>query len=259
MITCRIDARKHGLTRGAISRRQRSLRRALQRLISGAGACYYPAVAPFSPLARISVGGKHMATQSQASVAKHESLIVRRATPADAEVCGRICFEAFGSIAGRHNFPQDFPAPEVSVRVLSTMFSNPGFFCVVAELNGRVIGSNCLDERTPIAGVGPITIDPAEQSRTAGRQLMQAVIARATERKFAGIRLVQAAYHNRSLSLYTKLGFVVREPLTCMKGSINKTLPGYQVRLAQPNDIPACNDLCTRVHGHGRGGELKDA
>jgi GNAT superfamily N-acetyltransferase len=201
-----------------------------------------------------------MATQSQASVPKHESVIVRRARAADAEACGRICFEAFGSIANRHNFPQDFPAPEVPVRVLSTMFSHPGFFCVVAELDGKAIGSNCLDERTPIAGVGPITIDPAVQNRAAGRQLMQAVMARASERKFAGTRLVQAAYHSRSLSLYAKLGFVVREPLACMQGpALQKTLPGYRVRPAQAGDLAACNDLCTRIHGHDRGGELSDA
>ena len=201
-----------------------------------------------------------MATQSQAFGPKHDSLVVRRATPADTDVCGRICYEAFGSLSTRHNFPSDFPGPEVPVRVFSTMFSHPGFFCVVAELNGKVIGSNCLDERTPIAGVGPITIDPAEQNRAAGRQLMQAVMARATERKFAGIRLVQAAYHSRSLSLYAKLGFVVREPLACMQGpAIQKTLPGYRVRAAQTGDLAACNDVCLRVHGHDRGGELSDA
>ncbi|HEY6904661.1 MAG TPA: GNAT family N-acetyltransferase, partial [Candidatus Acidoferrales bacterium] len=149
---------------------------------------------------------------------------------------------------------------EVPVGVLSTMFSHPGFFCVVAELNGKLIGSNCLDERTSIAGVGPITVDPAEQNRAAGRQLMQAVMARATERKFAGIRLVQAAYHNRSLSLYAKLGFVVREPLACMQGpAIQKNVPGYRVRQAQAGDLAACNELCLRVHGHDRGGELGDA
>jgi GNAT superfamily N-acetyltransferase len=201
-----------------------------------------------------------MATQSQAPVPKHESLVVRRATPADAEGCGKICFEAFASLSSRHNFPPDFPAPEVPRGVLSTMFSHPGFFCVVAEFNGRLIGSNCLDERTSIAGVGPISIDPAEQNRAAGRQLMEAVMARATERKFAGIRLVQAAYHNRSLSLYAKLGFVVREPLACMKGpAIQKTVPGYRVRAAQAGDLAACDDLCLRVHGHDRGGELSDA
>ncbi len=201
-----------------------------------------------------------MATQSEAFVAKHESLVVRRAKPADAEVCGRICYEAFGSLSARHNFPSDFPSPERPIGALSAMFSHPGFFCVVAEVNGKVIGSNCLDERTTIAGVGPISIDPAEQNRAAGRQLMEAVMARAVERKFAGIRLVQAAYHNRSLSLYAKLGFAVREPLACMQGSaIEKIPPGYRIRAAQAGDLAACDDLCLRVHGHDRGGELSDA
>jgi hypothetical protein len=33
---------------------------------------------------------------------------------------------------------------------------------------------------------------------------------RATDKGAPGIRLLQAAYHNRSLSLYTTLGFQVR-------------------------------------------------
>jgi len=199
-----------------------------------------------------------MAAQQQAFI-ENQAFVIRRATPADAEVCGRICFEAFGTLADKHNFPRDFPSPEIPIHVLSTMLSHPSFFCVVAEQDGKVIGSNCLDERTPIAGVGPITIDPGTQNRSVGRQLMQSVMSRAAERGFAGVRLVQAAYHNRSLSLYAKLGFVVREPLACMQGSIQKTPPGYGVRPAQPNDIGACNDLCMRTHGHDRGGELKDA
>jgi hypothetical protein len=195
-----------------------------------------------------------MAEQSQA-LGYEQSLLIRRAIPADADVCGRICFEAFRTLANHHNFPVDFPNSDVSVGVLLMMFSNPGFFCVVAEQDGKPIGSNCLDERSPIAGV-----DPAIQNRTAGRQLMQAVMTRAAERKFAGVRLVQAAYHSRSLSLYAKLGFVVREPLSCMQGpAIEKAPPGYRVRSAQPGDLAACNHLCLRIHGHDRGGELSDA
>jgi predicted N-acetyltransferase YhbS len=201
-----------------------------------------------------------MAAQPQSWIAENQSLVIRRATPADAEVCGRICFEAFGVLAEKHNFPNDFPSPEISEQVLSTMFSHPSFFCVVAEQNGKIIGSNCLDERTPIAGVGPITIDPGTQNHSAGRQLMQAVMVRAAERKFAGVRLVQAAYHNRSLSLYAKMGFAVREPLACMQGTpIQKTPLGYRVRVAETSDLDTCNDLCVRVHGHDRGGELNDA
>jgi predicted N-acetyltransferase YhbS len=195
-----------------------------------------------------------------ARVTENSSILIRRASPAEAEVCGRICFEAFGALAAHHNFPPDFPAPDVPIAVLSSLFSHPSFFCVVAEQGGKVIGSNCLDERTPIAGVGPITIGPAVQNKNVGRQLMQAVMMRATEQKFAGIRLVQAAYHNRSLSLYAKLGFVVREPLACMQGPpLQKTPPGYRVRPANPSDLRGCNDPCFRVHGHDRGGELSDA
>src|ERR1700679_3288410 len=156
---------------------------------------------------------------------KPQSLQIRRATAADAAACGKICFEAFSKVAAEHNFPPELPSPEMAIGVLSVMFAHPGFFCVVAEQDGKLIGSNCLDERTPIAGVGPITVDHAVQNRAAGRQLMQAVMSRAAERKFAGIRLVQAAYHNRSLSLYAKLGFVVREPLACMQGPAIQTTP----------------------------------
>jgi GNAT superfamily N-acetyltransferase len=201
-----------------------------------------------------------MAGQSQALNSSEQSLVIRKAIPADAETCGKICFEAFSALANHHSFPQDFPDAGVSIGLLSMMFSHPGFFGVVAEQGGRVVGSNCLDERTPIAGVGPITVDPVVQNRAAGRQLMQAVMTRAAERKFVGVRLIQAAYHNRSLSLYAKLGFVVREPLSCMQGpAIQKTPPGYRVRSAQAADLAACTDLCLRVHGHDRSGELNDA
>jgi GNAT superfamily N-acetyltransferase len=201
-----------------------------------------------------------MSAPSKTSMPEQQSVIVRRAVPADAEPCGKICFEAFGKLSAQHNFPADFPSIDFPIRILSMMFSHPAFFCVVAEREGRIIGSNCLDERTPIAGVGPITIDPGAQNRAVGRQLMQAVMQRATDRKFAGIRLVQAAYHNRSLSLYAKLGFVVREPLACMQGqAIRKPQSGYRVRPAQAHDLAACNELCLRVHGHNRAGELNEA
>src|SRR5207253_6515167 len=73
------------------------------------------------------------------------------------------------------------------------------------------ICSNFMDERNPIAGVGPITVDPAVQNMRVGRRLMDDVHQRAVQKAFAGVRLVQAAYHNRSLSLYAKLGYDVRD------------------------------------------------
>jgi hypothetical protein len=89
---------------------------------------------------------------------------------------------------------------------------------------------------------------------------MIAVMDRATERRFPGVRLVQAAFHNRSMSLYAKLGFDIREPLVVMQGPpIRQVLSGYSVRPAVSGDLEACNALSRRVHGHDRSGELSDA
>lgn len=188
------------------------------------------------------------------------NLTLRDAMPADAPACGRICYEAFKAIANEHNFPPDFPDAETAVGLLSIILQNRGFYGVVAELEGRIAGSNFLDERNPIAGLGPITVDPQVQNHGAGRRLMLALMQRSERRGFAGLRLVQAGYHRRSLSLYIKLGFDVREHLSCMQGpAINGTIPGYSVRPAAESDIEACNRLCVCVHGHHRGGELRDA
>jgi len=187
-------------------------------------------------------------------------ITLRRATPADAPASGAICYQAFFDINAAHNFPPDIPSPEHATGLLTMMFSHPGFYCVVAESDGRIIGSNCLDERSPIAGVGPITIETGAQNAGVGRKLMDAVLARATEKKFAGVRLLQAAFHNRSLSLYTKLGFDTREPISTMQGPpIQKPMDGFHVRAALESDLAACNRLCRKVHGHDRGGELADA
>ncbi len=188
------------------------------------------------------------------------AVTIRRATAQDAAACGLICYEAFHKINTDHNFPPDVPEPARGVGLLTQLFSHPGFYCVLAEVDGVIVGSNCLDERDAIAGVGPITIDPKVQNRGVGRKLMDAVLDRARERNFAGVRLVQAAFHSRSLSLYTTLGFDVCEPLSVFQGpAIKKTFEGFSVRPARPSDLEACNQVALRVHGHHRGGELADA
>jgi predicted N-acetyltransferase YhbS len=188
------------------------------------------------------------------------SLILRPGKPGDAEACGSICFEAFKAISSEHNFPWDLPSAEVGIGLMQGLLSNPGFYSVVAELDGKTVGSNFLDERGSIAGIGPITVDPTVQNQGTGRRLMLAVLERSAERRFAGVRLVQSAYHNRSLCLYTKLGFESREALSKIDGApLGIKFLGYDVRPATEVDVPRCNALCERIHGHHRGGELWNA
>jgi predicted N-acetyltransferase YhbS len=184
---------------------------------------------------------------------------LRAGKAADAEVCGNICYHAFKTISDQHNFPPDFPSPDIAVAVIRSLLSLPVVYSVAAESGGRILGSNFLWE-FEIAGVGPITVDPDAQNANVGRHLMKDVMDRAAEKGFAGVRLVQAAYHNRSLCLYTKLGFDTREPLSTMQGpAIKQAIPGYAVRPAAMEDLAACNALCRAVHGHDRGMELQGA
>ncbi len=185
---------------------------------------------------------------------------IRAAVPADAAACGRVFYDAFATLADHHRFPRDFPSVDIAIQVAGMLLSHPGFHGVVAEADGQFLGCNFVDLRSPIAGIGPIAVDPATQNQGVGRVLMQAVMERAQAQGAAGIRLAQAAYHNRSLCLYTRLGFQTRAPLSVLQGpALRLSFPGYDVRPAKQSDVAACNALCRTVHGFAREGEVTDA
>ena len=185
---------------------------------------------------------------------------IRPARQGDAARCGRIIFGAFQTLADQHGFPRDFPSVEAATGVASMLIATPGFHDFIAEDDQRIVGANFVDLRSRIAGVGPIAVDPTAQNRGIGRALMRAVMDDAEKENVAGLRLVQAAYHNRSLCLYTRMGFQTREPLSVIQGApLNIRFPGYEVRPATRADFEACNDLCQSVHGFDRALELKDA
>ncbi|HEY1962780.1 MAG TPA: GNAT family N-acetyltransferase [Rhizomicrobium sp.] len=187
-------------------------------------------------------------------------LSIRPAKKDDAETLGRICCEAFTAIANAHKFPPDFPTADHAIGLMKMMIGSAGTFGIVAEADGRIIGSNFMSDDDAIFGIGPITIDPKVQNSGAGAELMRAVLAHAEEKRAAGVRLVQAGYHMRSLSLYLKLGFDVREHLSCLQGKpLGERIEGYAVRPASPGDANAANALCRRVHGHDRAAQVAEA
>jgi GNAT superfamily N-acetyltransferase len=201
-----------------------------------------------------------MSAQIEAIQPPAIGLTVREAMPQDGDDCGRIFYDAFESIATRHNLPIEPASREFTRFMVGEMLANDGFVGLVADRGGEVLGSAFVDERAVIAGIGPVTVDPAAQDVGVGRALMQAVLQRERHRGAVGVRLVQTAYHYRSLALYTKLGFVVREPLSVIQGTPPVlSVPGLSVRPAREDDLAACNAVCARVHGHDRAGEFRDA
>jgi predicted N-acetyltransferase YhbS len=184
---------------------------------------------------------------------------LRPIEPADAEDAARVVYEAFARIHDRHRFARDFPTLEAAAGLIGSFIAHPSIWGVVAERDGRVVGSNFLDERGPIAGVGPITVDPAEQSAGVGRRLMQEVLERGAGA--AGIRLLQDAFNTQSLALYASLGFEVTEPVVVMGGTLRDAPAsgGAHVRPLTHDDLYACEQLQLAVHGFERTAELRDA
>ena len=142
--------------------------------------------------------------------------------------------------------------------MIGNWIAHPSVWGVVAEVDGQVVGSNFLDERDPIRGVGPITVDPTGQNAGVGRRLMEAVIERGKDAP--GIRLLQDGFHMRSLCLYESLGFDVKEPVAVTHGKPRSApVDGVEVRPLTEDDLEECGALCERVHGFARTDELRDA
>jgi predicted N-acetyltransferase YhbS len=181
--------------------------------------------------------------------------MIREITTSDSTECGRIMFEAFRDIADRHGFARDFPSVEAAVEFVESLIANPFIFGVVAENNGRVVGSNFLWEYDVVRGVGPLSVDPTVHAKGTGRKLMQAAIERG--KSAAGIRLTQDAFNVGSMALYVSLGFDVKEPMAEMSGDVaGEVPPGYEVRPMIADDHEECNELCLRVLGFARAKEL---
>jgi GNAT superfamily N-acetyltransferase len=193
-----------------------------------------------------------------ASAVQAEAVSLREIESGDISECARICFEAFGGLADHHRFPRDFPSCEFTEGMMRNFVSSPSTWGVLAHLDGRIVGSNFLHEGDPIAGVGPISVDPDHQDGGVGRRLMEAVIERG--RGSRGTRLLQDGFNMRSLSLYASLDFEVREPAVVMSGKpASGPVKGIEVRPPREADLEACEALCRQVHGIERTNELRVA
>lgn len=183
---------------------------------------------------------------------------LRPAAPADAPECGRIIHDAFRKLADRHGFEADFPSVDAAIELARSFIEDPGVFAVVAQVEGRVIGSNFIGEGDAIRGVGPITVDPKWQANGVGRALMEAVIERA--RDAVGVRLLQDTFNMGSVSLYASLGFDAREPILVMTGRPALTRDRVAgVRPMTVEDVDACNALCASVQGYSRPSDVANA
>jgi GNAT superfamily N-acetyltransferase len=187
-----------------------------------------------------------------------DSIQLTRATREDAREVGQICYDAFGALYARFQLPPDFPSSDVTIGMAEMITSRPDWYGVVARAEGKIVGSNFVAYTDPVAGVGPITVLPGTQGRGVGRALMEHIVSHAIAHHGPQVRLVQDAINMVSLSLYTSLGFVVREPLVLLTFPPAETADAT-VRRVAADDLDACDALCRRIYKVSRRNELAGA
>src|SRR5919198_1643136 len=167
------------------------------------------------------------------------SLIVRPIERNDAEICGKIGYEAHKAISSAHGYPSEQPSEEFGIGLIRKLLCNTNSWGVLAERQGRILGSIFLHKfpPSPVAVIGPLTVHPSVEGGV-GRILMDSALTQARKQNNDQIRLVQSPSHIRSFVLYTKSGFTLREPLFLMqqqqplRGGNNNTISA-NVRLVR--------------------------
>ena len=92
---------------------------------------------------------------------------IRPATSADADVCARVMYAAFESLATRHTFPIEPQTPEFTGMQMEFMLATDGIYGLVAERDGDVVGSAFADERggSSVSGLSASTRPPRRRRR----------------------------------------------------------------------------------------------
>ena len=180
------------------------------------------------------------------------------AEPQHVSELGRICFESFREVHDRGCGTRDFPTVDIAQQVLGMLVQRDDFYSVSALDDGRIVGSNFLSLMDPVAGVGPITVDPSYQGQGIGRILMQDVIDYAQRNNIEQVRLMQDSFNVASLSLYASLGFDVKVPVAFIQ-AVPLAAADNSVRPISEPDLPAIEELSERIYKNSRRNEVAAA
>jgi GNAT superfamily N-acetyltransferase len=178
---------------------------------------------------------------------------VRPMTAADVPAVAGIIAVAFNDVFQRHGFPAPWPEPHAAEVVPSLYVSYPGARGFVAQRDGRLVGSGFALIRGDNAGIGPVSVAPEAQGSGAGRAIMERLLHET--RDCSSVRLIQEAFNNVSFSLYSKLGFVVRDVAPLLVAEDPRPKPpanAPNVRPMTPADLGSVAALDEQVTGMRR-------
>lgn len=69
------------------------------------------------------------------------SLTIRSIEHADAEICGKIGFQAHKAVSSAHGYHSEQPSIDFAVEMITTLLANPYSQGYMAERGGKILGS----------------------------------------------------------------------------------------------------------------------
>jgi predicted N-acetyltransferase YhbS len=131
------------------------------------------------------------------------SLIIRPIEQNDAQICGKIGYEAHKTISSAHGYHSEQPSEEFGIGLIKRLLDKPNSWGVLAERQGKTLGSIFLHKfpPSPVVVIGPLTVDPSSEGGV-GKKLMYAALDHARKQNHNQIRLVQSPSYSFLRALY---------------------------------------------------------
>lgn len=130
--------------------------------------------------------------------------------------------------------------------------SQPACHAIVADLDGRVVGTGVGTANGPVGWIGTIWVEPVRRGEGLGRALTEAVIG---ELEAAGCRTLVLVATDQGLPLYERMGFTHQARYQVLEATgLGADAPGDDaVRPFAPSDLPAMLALDRMATGEDRG------
>ena len=182
------------------------------------------------------------------------------------DVCASICHSSFNSFNRSVALPPEFPSIEGSRGLIVGRISRPTTFHLMAVRRtmdrsidnwvdgvGEVLGVVMMDTADEVAGLGPLAVSTAVQSRGVGRGLMERCMEHVRQRRIKSLRLIAIVANIASFSLYHSLGFRACDYMVVLQGHIDEQQQqqltgamkkeGVSVRAMARDDVAVCDRL----------------
>ena len=160
--------------------------------------------------------------------------------------------DSFNDLYERRGFGPIVADVSVGRVIAETYLVHDPEHCLVVEFDGRLAGSAFLHPRGPVAGIGPVTIEPRMQGRGLGRALVGALCERADRLAIPSTRLIQDAFNENSFALYARLGFRPQRVLSRASFLPVRAPALRETRAARAGDLDAIAALEEDLLGFSR-------